>query len=237
MRSFLWSIARKAFMCHVRRKKKESPESTTPSCFVIKQMQMASPGINSLKKKESSDNGFLLCVTKGTLIPGQKVPGRFAVIVFFLNSWIAGFVTKLLLKADAIPLRQVVSTPDKLDNAPKLKRNLPTSNESSKMTVLVEYTTLKRPSRAVPQYYKSGILKRCKTVLGIRLLLICLNSNKEISSLSQESKSKLMPLVVQSGFHPWILQVDLIRLPWMMKTDARLPSRHHLESLSTTGCP
>lgn len=62
---------------------------------------------------------------------------------------LAGFATKLVLKADVIPSRQVVPTPEQLDNARRLKRKLPSSNESSKVAVLEGYTTPKRPSRAV----------------------------------------------------------------------------------------
>lgn len=62
---------------------------------------------------------------------------------------LAGLATKLVLKTDAIPSKQVVATPDQLAIAPRKKRKLPTPEGKSKVAVLEDHTTPKRTSRAV----------------------------------------------------------------------------------------
>lgn len=71
---------------------------------------------------------------------------------------LAGFATKLVLKTDAIPSRQVTPTPEQLDSARGVKRKDPSSSETSEVASFVEYsTTPKRPSRALAKLTASRV--------------------------------------------------------------------------------
>ena len=70
----------------------------------------------------------------------------------------AGFATKMLLKKDAIPSRQVVPTPEQLAAARSKKRKLPDSEERSEPLASPEqYSTPKRPSRALSKLTASRV--------------------------------------------------------------------------------
>ena len=70
---------------------------------------------------------------------------------------LAGFATKMLLKKDAIPSRQVVPTPEQLAAARSKKRKLPASDERSESASPEQYTTPKRPSRALSKLTASRV--------------------------------------------------------------------------------
>lgn len=70
----------------------------------------------------------------------------------------AGFATKMLLKKEAIPSRQVVPTPEQLAAARSKKRKLPDSEERSEPLASPEqYSTPKRPSRALSKLTASRV--------------------------------------------------------------------------------
>lgn len=69
----------------------------------------------------------------------------------------AGFATKMLLKKDAIPSRQVIPTPEQLAAARNKKRKLPDSEERSELASPEQYTTPKRPSRALSKLTASRV--------------------------------------------------------------------------------
>ena len=62
----------------------------------------------------------------------------------------AGYASKMLLKKNAIPSRQVVPTPQQLESARKKKRKISDISEGSKVvTHKAGYTAAKRPSRTL----------------------------------------------------------------------------------------
>ena len=63
---------------------------------------------------------------------------------------VAGYASKMLLKKNAIPSRQVVPTPQQLESARKKKRKISDISEGSNVvTHEAGYTAAKRPSRTL----------------------------------------------------------------------------------------